>query len=543
MGKNRTLGAPLEIQVVAKDTQTAWPTDVYLVNTTVGPITITLDPNPTEGDKYVITDGANDAGTNNVTIVGGGHPILHRVSTALTTNGASITVVFSTSLGGWSVVGGAGGSSPVQTAWYLDPANSTGHASDANPGTASLPILTTAPLEQAGSAWQTLLEDIDIYLLSEFPIGAPTWFLSATTGSNVRLWIHGQQIVLHSGKLSASGGSVPNAGGGGLLMTVTDNAGLDWTPFIGDYFKVTSGLKAGYIAPIRTANGGGQAAVGALGPDDPTNQNYSSFITLVGNETYEIVRPTKVPSVQWYVNGPYAGLSPSNQGYFIVTDCEIKDDLDNVSVIGGTAQIQLAGCVVGSLSWDGEVNGITGVNIIWPTGSIHFIDGLLSTVGGVLFGATINLEAGASFTVDDLGLEANSVIAVDVHATLDMLTCNAFRCDIPFIVQGSLRFLQSGHFLWGSGNTTTTLSLSATGVFTAGTMSTINIVNTSGCDFTLDDVTVTTTSDYWKRDGTVAAGPTANTWANFALSNAMGGFQGLVMTPNAGGKLITSVTV
>jgi len=104
MGKNRTLGSPLEILVVDKDTQTIPATDVYLVNTTVGPITITLDPFAIEGDQYVVSDSGNDAATNNITIVGGGHPILDSPSTKISTNGGSLRLVFSSSLGGWQIL-------------------------------------------------------------------------------------------------------------------------------------------------------------------------------------------------------------------------------------------------------------------------------------------------------------------------------------------------------------------------------------------------------------------------------------------------------
>jgi hypothetical protein len=121
MGQNRVLGAPEEIQVVDEDTETAFSTDVYLVDTSVIPITITLDPFAVEGDRCVVADGANNAAVNNVTIVGGGgNPILHSPSTKLVSNGASLTFLFSFGLGGWQIVAPASSTNAVAAMQRLE---------------------------------------------------------------------------------------------------------------------------------------------------------------------------------------------------------------------------------------------------------------------------------------------------------------------------------------------------------------------------------------------------------------------------------------
>lgn len=86
-----------------------------------GPVSVVL-PTGVNGQMAVISDGTGDAGTNNITITGtGGQTVGGGASLVLNTNGASVWLQFSTTIGGWVLLGsgggGGGGSSfPTRTA-------------------------------------------------------------------------------------------------------------------------------------------------------------------------------------------------------------------------------------------------------------------------------------------------------------------------------------------------------------------------------------------------------------------------------------------
>jgi len=116
MSKNRVLGAPLEIAIVTKNTQTAYPTDVYGVEASLGhPVTITLDPGAIEGDQYLVQDVAGNAAGQPITV----HAAVGIVGVVgdfqIAQNGAQAAFTFSHALGGW--IAGFISSSPSGNFW------------------------------------------------------------------------------------------------------------------------------------------------------------------------------------------------------------------------------------------------------------------------------------------------------------------------------------------------------------------------------------------------------------------------------------------
>ena len=70
MGKNRTLGAPLEIVGMTASFRTAPNVDQYLVDAPNGtPVDVTLDPNAFNGDRVEIADIAGNAMTQPINVV------------------------------------------------------------------------------------------------------------------------------------------------------------------------------------------------------------------------------------------------------------------------------------------------------------------------------------------------------------------------------------------------------------------------------------------------------------------------------------------
>jgi len=99
MTRNRTLGTPYELQVVTTDFQTEAHVDRYLVLTPhLGPaITITLDPSAFNGDQVVIQDVSFNSSTFPITVDG---TVIGDID-SLADDGGSLTLTFSSQLGGW----------------------------------------------------------------------------------------------------------------------------------------------------------------------------------------------------------------------------------------------------------------------------------------------------------------------------------------------------------------------------------------------------------------------------------------------------------
>lgn len=115
MGRNRTLGSPYEIQTASSSFTTNHSIDEYGVNSTNGPVTVTLDPDGARADQVVIRDIGGAASAHPIQILDG----VTVVGTILQ-DGGSVSLTNYAGLGGvtW---GPTGGSSASPTVFFIDP--------------------------------------------------------------------------------------------------------------------------------------------------------------------------------------------------------------------------------------------------------------------------------------------------------------------------------------------------------------------------------------------------------------------------------------
>jgi len=79
---------------------------IYFIDTSGGAVTVDLPDNPFSGDIIKIFDVTGSFQTNNLTVDPGSHRIMRVVDTmTVATEGASFTLVYSTTAGGWLVEG------------------------------------------------------------------------------------------------------------------------------------------------------------------------------------------------------------------------------------------------------------------------------------------------------------------------------------------------------------------------------------------------------------------------------------------------------
>jgi hypothetical protein len=114
MGRNRTLGSPLEIQYLTASLSTTEPhIDVYAVDAPMGsPVAVTLDASPFSGDQLLVVDiGLNAAGQPIVIQASPGQSIIgFGASVSITASGGSVQLTFSEAFDAWiPVFGGSSG--------------------------------------------------------------------------------------------------------------------------------------------------------------------------------------------------------------------------------------------------------------------------------------------------------------------------------------------------------------------------------------------------------------------------------------------------
>jgi len=92
----------------------------YFVNTTSGAITVTLPATPTAGDAVAISDYANTADTNNITIGRNGSNIQGTASDFfINTEGASVLLIYVDATKGWLLIDAAKASDIVEDKQYI----------------------------------------------------------------------------------------------------------------------------------------------------------------------------------------------------------------------------------------------------------------------------------------------------------------------------------------------------------------------------------------------------------------------------------------
>ena len=414
--------------------------------------------------------------------------------------------------------------SPSPPTIYLDPSNATGAASDQNVGLQRSPLLTTKGIARLlGGGWSNLSRRVDVYLLSPFPAGAPTWAMRVEAVAEGFVYVHGGLVVEHAGTLSAA--TTLNRAGN-AAMTVTAPANFPWAPYAGKSFlRVKSGASAGACAEIRKDLGGGVARLGELFVPDPLANQPAVVYSLAGNEQFEVVTPWRAPALQVSTEGPRHVLV-ADPPDVVLEQLAIAGGQGEVSTLGGTS-IALATCTIADAQHKASLVAAQGC--VMSPGSFQLVEGgsQLSLYGGSLHGAVLALNDGIVRASRDWGPEVGGKVLVSRNGYLEATELSAFDCDVPFVVEpGALMQVLEGsatHVFWGTGNTTCCVQVVAAGALVVADVATLVVagVGVGYVDFMLDNLT--------------SVGGHALTWANLR-----GVLAGNATDPRSGARVVAS---
>jgi len=117
MGRNRTLGAPLQVTTKTGSFTTSFDVDVYPVFSPSAAVTVTLDPNAVDGDQVQISDVGGQAATHNITISPSAEQtIVGQVgSIEISTDYGTAVLMYSEAQAGWILQAAATGSATPGT--------------------------------------------------------------------------------------------------------------------------------------------------------------------------------------------------------------------------------------------------------------------------------------------------------------------------------------------------------------------------------------------------------------------------------------------
>ena len=355
-----------------------------------------------------------------------------------------------------------------QPVWHVNAAT----GDDTNDGTTAGTALQSLPeLSRRVGAWENLNQQVDVFLDSPDFSAQSTWALRVTSGDAGLVVVHGAPAVVHSGTLSAASAEDPAAND---FQTITDNAALDWTPYIGMYVQLTSGPNAGALAVI-ARNGAADASPG--GPGQAITSEFGllslpagnpTLVAPAGNETYQILAPCKLPTT-------IAEVYSANGSTAVAF--EQVDFFSNDSVISGNAIVVLQACVeramyyanandtAGNLSSVMGSTFITGGGLVIRGGGIIFGTDFITQGGQVVYGGNF----GGSTILSGSG--SNPIIATGSGTAVFV---NVAMIDVVAPVEiGSqpAAILFSGGTFWGrqSGEVQVVFSLAAATSFAAQT--------------------------------------------------------------------------
>ncbi len=439
-----------------------------------------------------------------------------------------------------------------QATWAIDGANSTGVASDLNPGTALLPLATWAELTRRIPDWTGLATVVTITNLSDVPT-TDAWHLRGDLSTGGAIVVAGTRVTAKAGTLSAR---VTKASATDIPNQATDSLAASWAAYAGlnYYLRITSGANTGIIAPILKDLGSGAARLGEwIQPSASTPTFAGNGFTILGTETYEVYRPAFMPCISGTLDGPNQGnLTLGAQ--LLIHDCGFRPSGDGVSTfwqtaIGGSAAVAFFDCCItrGTMilrslhqSW---INGQIGAG---STGGFLYFNNAYDAY--ILAGATHNvgqwLIQNTVFTYIDQGhiqQGTQTTGYVQCGSALYIGDLGCFDNDFTSIWVTANSIVQFGHIygdgvLWGSGNTQPLLDIDSwgQGQYVAGYTFP---VTTSGSPFTLNGKT----SVAVLRSDTGAFLAARNcTFTNLLASYAAGGFAGSVVDFTSQSSFVTA---
>lgn len=234
----------------------------------------------------------------------------------------------------------------TQSTWYIDPQNSTGHASDSNAcSSSSAPCLTAQEFSQRLGTG-LIKQNTYVFFLSNGKVSDPL-DLQMTLGVNVIFAIYGGPNATSDGGMPTyTLGSGSTALAAGTFSSVTALArstnqfeqvadttsqdggtGLTWTSYVNDFGRITSGTHAGAVFGIMKDLGSNTARVSQPVTLSLPNLSPSSSALSASTDNYQVDQQTiiylGVVKPTFDLNGPYDGGSISAASVLAIVDAEL----------------------------------------------------------------------------------------------------------------------------------------------------------------------------------------------------------------------------
>ncbi len=419
------------------------------------------------------------------------------------------------------------------TALYCDPQDVTGHASDTNPGTLLLPLLTTSEVIRRFFFGQLIATTLLQYLSDE--LGATGLDLSTVALGVFNLNCKGTPQITHTGG-TLNGGTVaidPIAASGGQRQTVHTTDVANWGPFVTTTLGGTSAHWQQLLTPsaqVWIMSGAGSATASVSRPVDAA---VASSPAMVAGPAYTTQRKTILPLTS-------AFAPQSDGGQLTFTDFEFT--AGSVGPItfatfapGGVTPIVYNHCAfTGPLFVGGNFNDCICASGAQGNFFATFIAGGYlpnnsddAQTGVMSFGGDVYVTGGSAFTTGATFYQAvfifEGAIGTDTNTGMQIQDLQKPGGGVFEADQGGTPLI--GGLLWGNGNVGTGLLIEATNVALAGNTPP-SVTGTEG-DFGFARLNaIVHTARPWDDVGDAYATARATTWANLAAAIGSGGFGG-----------------
>lgn len=419
------------------------------------------------------------------------------------------------------------------TALYCDPQDVTGHASDSNPGTLLLPILTTTEVIRRFFFGQLIANSALTYLSDE--LGTVGLDLSTLALGTFNLDAFGTPPTTHTGG-TLNAGTVainPVAASGGQRQAVHTTDITDWAPYVTTALGGSSAHPEQIVTPQAQSwimSGAGSATASVTRPVDPT---VATSPAMSSGQSYITQRKTILPLTSAFAPqsdggqlsfhdfsftpgsvGPitFASFAPDGVTPVVYNHCCFEGALfvgglfNDCFCSSGAQGNFIATFVAGAFLPNNDNDQQTGcLNF----GGDTYVTGAGSfTVGGTFY-QSVFIFVGA------LGVGGQSGLQIQD----DTGAVGAFVTDL-----GGTAFISG--LIWGNGNAHTGLVLNAASSVVLQS-ATPSVTSTGGLDFGFRRLGATVNvARPWDETGDAFASSRSTTWANFDAAIGAGGFGG-----------------
>lgn len=438
------------------------------------------------------------------------------------------------------------------TVLYVDPQDSTGHASNDNPGTLTRPILTTGEVNRR-FLLRNLIGDTAVNYLSE-DLGGEGLNFSLSSLGPFNLIVNMTPVVVHTGgQLDAGTVAInPLALGGGQRQTAHTTDLGDFGPFVLGVFGGTATIPVRLVDTVTgfgvwLAAGAGSATASCTRPTDAT-VSATGPITI-GND-YVLRRPGLLPLAA-------AAQPASDGGALMFNDCAFPASSLGPELLTSftVAPTVLTHCAsLGPQVFGGELNdcylasGMQGnwiasllAGLLIPNIFTDVQTGSLSMTGDVYITA-INMTVGGGF-YEDIFIPSGAFGLPGAHTGIQLQDC-PLSGDIAAISLYAGSTFNVAGLIWGNGNPDVGMLIRPGATFSSQVVP--SVTGTNG-DFAMQNgsagqVQVARAWDDAAGAYTEAGGPAtrATTWANLVASLGAGGFHNQAHDV-AGNGLVTIV--